>query len=114
MKIEMQDLPKVRDALDKLILDQHNLLGLTTNGQPEDMLRVVGEGGYHEGHVTREELAEIFEKRIDENLKFLRQRYQIDFAPAPSLSVAPMGHLAAAPPVRNPAPAASEEDLSAE
>lgn len=108
MKIEMQDLPKVRDALDKLILDQHNYHNLTTHGEPEDKLRVVGEGGHHEGELTREELAEIFEKRIEENLKFLRQRYQIDFAPAPQLVTravpAPTGGLTEA----------DENDLDAE
>lgn len=103
MKIEMQDLPKVRDALDKLILDQHNYHSLTTNGQPEDRLRVVGEGGHHEGELTREELAEIFEKRIEDNLKFLRQRYQIDFNPAPQV-------IPTKPTVVSQTPAAEEDD----
>lgn len=83
MKIEMQDLPKVRDALDKLILDQHNMSAIE-NVVSTFLFRVVAEGGSHAGEISAEELRAVFQARIDENLKYLRQRYQIDFNPAPA------------------------------
>lgn len=108
MKIEMQDLPKVWAALDKLLRDQHNLA--TVSDHPSDYAvnepsyRVIGMDGVHAGEISNEELVGVLQARVDETLKHLRQRYQIDFAPAPTLSIAPSGH-AASPPARNPGPA---------
>jgi len=85
MKIEMQDLPKVFAALDKLLRDQHNM-ATVDNVALDFSYRVIGEDGIHAGEITNEELRSVFQARIDETLKHLRQRYQIDFNPAPQLA----------------------------
>lgn len=112
MKIEMQDLPKVWAALDKLLRDQHNLAAVSDHPSDyavnEPSYRVIGMDGVHAGEISNEELVGVFQARVDETLKHLRQRYQIDFAPAPAMSIAPSGH-AAAPPARNPGPPADAD-----
>lgn len=102
MKIEMQDLPKVRDALDKLLRDQHNL-ATVADVVSDFAYRVIGTDGVHAGEISNDELVGIFQARIDDTLKHLRQRYQIDFNPAP-IALPPVNTNPAAPPARNPGP----------
>lgn len=77
MKIDFAELPNIRDLLDKLILDRHNLAVLT-NSEVEDF-RVVSEGGMHAGELSKAELLSVFQSRVDTGLKTLNTRYYIEF-----------------------------------
>ena len=77
MKIDFAELPNIRDLLDKLILDRHNLATLTS-GDTENF-RVVSEGGMHAGELTKAELLTVFQNRVDTGLKTLNTRYYIEF-----------------------------------
>ena len=77
MKIDFAELPNIRDLLDKLILDRHNLAVLTS-GDIENF-RVVSEGGMHAGELTKAELLTAFQSRVDTRLKTLNTRYYIEF-----------------------------------
>lgn len=80
MKIDIAEVPKIRDLLDKLIVDQHNHSNITSSGV--EQFRVVSEGGTHAGELSRDELLTVFQTRIDAGMKHLAQRYQIDFTKA--------------------------------
>ena len=77
MKIDLSAVPVIRDLLDKLILDQHNLSELQDSLTEE--FRVVSEGGTHVGHLTKQELVGLFQSRVDEGLKTLNSKYYIEF-----------------------------------
>ena len=77
MKIDFAELPNIRDLLDKLILDRHNLAVLTS-GDTENF-RVVSEGGMHAGELSKAELLTVFQNRVDAGLKTLNMRYYIEF-----------------------------------
>lgn len=77
MKIDLSAVPIIRDLLDKLILDQHNLASLSASDTEE--FRVVSEGGTHVGHLTKPELVTLFQARVDEGLKTLNSKYYIEF-----------------------------------
>ncbi len=80
MKIDIAEVPKIRDLLDKLIVDQYNHSNITSSDV--ENFRVVSEGGTHAGELTRDELLGVFQTRIDAGVKHLAQRYQMDFAKA--------------------------------
>ncbi len=77
MKIDLSAVPVIRDLLDKLILDQHNLASLLASDT--EKFRVVSGGGTHVGHLTKPELVALFQARVDEGLKTLNTRYYIEF-----------------------------------
>ena len=77
MKIDFAELPNVRDLLDKLILDRHNLAELTNDDI--ETFRVVADGGIHAGELTKAELLTVFQNRVDTGLKTLNTRYYIEF-----------------------------------
>lgn len=77
MKIDIAELPNIRDLLDKLILDRHNLAALASSDT--ETFRVVSEGGMHAGELTKDELVTVFQNRVDTGLKTLNTRYYIEF-----------------------------------
>lgn len=77
MKIDLSAVPIIRDLLDKLIIDQHNLAELEDSSVEE--FRIVSEGDTHVGPVSKQELVTLFRARVDEGLKTLNSKYYIEF-----------------------------------
>ncbi|WNO28837.1 hypothetical protein [Clavibacter phage 33] len=119
MKIELTELPTIRDLLEEL---QNNVWTAEQLSRPMAHPTTefkVEDREYNETRIiTHAELLGIFQARVEAQTKHLRQRYQIDFTPAPTLAIA-VNVNPAAPPARNPAPTgglteANENDLDAE
>lgn len=104
MKIELSELPTIRDLLEEL---QNNVWAAEQLARPMAHPTTeykVEDREYNEMRViTHEELLGIFQARVEAQTKHLRQRYQIDFTPAPTLAIA-VNINPSAPPVRNPGP----------
>ena len=103
MKIELSELPTLRDLFEELQRNDWMCEQLSAS-HPTEEFRVEDREKNETYTVTREELLSIFQARVEATTKHLRQRYQIDFVPSTALSVT--GHAAAppAPPARNPGP----------
>lgn len=76
MKIDIAEVPNIRNLLDKLLVDQHNLAHAET---VDDALRITAETGVHMGDISKDELLTVFKARIDAGLKTLNSRYFIEF-----------------------------------
>ena len=76
MKIDIAEVPNIRNLLDKLLVDQHNLAHAETI---EDALRITAESGVHMGDISKDELLAVFKARIDTGLKTLNSKYFIEF-----------------------------------
>lgn len=76
MKIDIAEVPNIRNLLDKLLLDQHNLAQAET---VDDALRITAETGVHMGDISKDELLTVFKARIDAGLKTLNSKYFIEF-----------------------------------
>ena len=75
MKIDIAEVPNIRNLLDKLLVDQHNLAHAET---VDDALRITAETGVHMGDISKDELLTVFKARIDAGLKTLNSRYFIE------------------------------------
>ncbi|QZI85601.1 hypothetical protein CPT_Suzuki_028 [Stenotrophomonas phage Suzuki] len=85
MKIELSELPTLRDLFEELqrndwMCEQLNATHPTAEFRVEDREK-------NETYtVSREELLSIFQARVEATTKHLRQRYQIDFVPSTTLA----------------------------
>lgn len=102
MKIELSELPTIRETLEELQRNVWTCNQLDAS-HPTEEFRVLDREKNEMHSISREELLSIFQARVEATTKHLRQRYQIDFTPAPTLSVA-VNVNPSAPPVRNPGP----------
>ena len=76
MKIDIAEVPTIRNLLDKLLVDQHNLAHAET---VDDALRITAETGIHMGDISKEELLSVYKARIDASLKTLNSKFYIEF-----------------------------------
>lgn len=85
MKIELTELSTIRNLLEEL---QNNAWAAEQLARPRahpTSEYKVEDREYNEMRViTHDELLGIFQARVEAQIKHLRQRYQIDFIPAPS------------------------------
>ena len=77
MKIDIADAPKIRNLLDQLLIDQHNLAA--AEACASETFRVTEETGSHMGELTKAELLTVFKGRIENGLKTLNSKFYIEF-----------------------------------
>lgn len=81
MKIDIAELPKLRDNLDALAADLATHAAITA--LPEDVQTFkVMKHGLFVTEISRDELLAVMQGRIDATSRYINQRYQLDFLKA--------------------------------
>ena len=77
MKIDIAEVPKIRDLLSNFLLHSHDFAAVQSS--TADKFRAEEEGGVVAYEMSKDELLSVMQARIDKTLKKLNSTYYIEF-----------------------------------